>query len=42
MSDKLQQKDGDALVGGGNGITPTMSLTMELCKKRRFLPITLI
>jgi len=42
VCDKLQDKDGIILVGGGIGVTPMMSLAMELNKTSPLLPITLM
>lgn len=41
VCDQLQKKDGVILVGGGIGVTPMMSLALELCKTSA-IPVTLM
>jgi len=41
MCDQLLRKDGVILIGGGIGITPMMSLAIELCKSSS-IPVTLM
>ncbi len=42
VCDQLKKKDGVILVGGGIGVTPMMSLALELCKTTSTIPVTLM